>query len=297
MQYSALHYLLAFHGILSVFYEVIERFKQRYYLRMQCRCYAKADFQGSVLPQPILLTLIPPTSISFMAKSNSDTKKNQSAKNQKKSSPALWYGATGVLLAIAGIVIYMAFQETEQRVAQATVAVDGDLPEYNVPTWTKGDPEAENTIVVYSDFGCGHCARFHTVVVEYFEEYGDTFHFVPRKYPINNNFPSRAAAAASVAAGNQGKYWEMSDLLYFNTDRWRTENPEQGFMAMAEYLELDMEQFRADLRDEDLMYNIVQAHLSARDYGINATPTAFMNGEQIRTPQNPEQLHELVTGE
>jgi len=220
-------------------------------------------------------------------------------KKDEKSggNPAIWYGATGLLLLAALAVVFWAVNENRQQTEAMTVTTSGnELPVYNVPNWIKGDENSDYRIVVYSDYGCIHCARFHTVVKDFLDEYGDIIAFEKRHYPINNNFHSRAAAVASVAAGKQGKYWEMSDLLYYNTDRWRVENPVEGFMGMAEHLELDMEQFEADFYEEDVMYEVVRGHMAAREFGVNATPTVFLNGEQIRTPQSPSQLHSTVFG-
>ncbi|MCH8567449.1 MAG: DsbA family protein [Balneolales bacterium] len=219
--------------------------------------------------------------------------------SEKKSNPALWFGATGILLLVALAVVYWAYSENQARTESMTVNTSSDqgLPEYNVQNWIKGNPQADQKLVVFSDFGCIHCARFHAVINEFFEEYdGDKLAFEMRHYPINNNFHSRAAAVASVAAGKQGKFWEMTDLLYFNTDHWRSENPEAGFMGMAEYLELDLERFRQDLYSEDIMYNVVRGHLAAQQFGIRATPTVFLNGEQIQTPQTLDQMYALIGG-
>jgi protein-disulfide isomerase len=221
-------------------------------------------------------------------------------KNQKKGgNPLIWFGATGILLIAALAVVYWAYTENRaQSEAMAAPAAGEDgLPAYNVPNWIKGNPDADNHIIVYSDYGCIHCARFHSVVEAFMEEYGDIIAFEKRHYPINNNFHSRAAAVASVAAGKQGKYWEMSNLLYYNTEHWRTENPAAGFMGMAEYLELDLEQFEKDLYDEDVMYEVVRGHMAAREFGIRATPTVYLNGEQIQAQASPELLYERIFGE
>lgn len=218
---------------------------------------------------------------------------------QKGSNPAIWYGATGLLLIIAIAVVFFAWQQnqTATEAAMAPSAVQDGLPDYNVQTWVKGNPGSENRIVAFSDYGCIHCARFHSVVEDFIEEYGDIIAFEKRHYPINNNYHSRMAAVAAVAAGKQGKFWEMSNLLYYNTDRWRVENPEPGFLGMAEFLELDMDQFQKDMYDEDITYSVVRGHLAAREFGINATPTVYLNGEQIRAAVSPQQLYAFVFGE
>lgn len=223
----------------------------------------------------------------------------QKENEQKSGNPVIWYGATGLLLLATIVVVFFAWQQN-QSATEATMApsaVEDGLPEYNVQNWIKGDPDSDYRLVTFSDFGCIHCARFHSVVEDFIEEYGDIISFEKRHYPINNNFHSRLAAVASVAAGKQGKFWEMTNLIYYNTDRWRTENPEQGFYGMAEFLELDMEQFQRDLYDEDITYNVVRAHLAAREFGINSTPTIYLNGEQIRAPQSPDQLYAIIFGE
>jgi len=217
---------------------------------------------------------------------------------QKSGSPIIWFGATGILLIAALAVVYWAYTENQAQTDAMTApsASDG-LPAYNVPTWIKGDAEAEYQIVAFSDYGCIHCARFHTVVDEFITEYGDLIGFEKRHYPINNNFHSRTAAVTAIAAGKQGKFWEMSNLLYFNTDRWRVENPADAFFGMAQHLELDMEQFEQDMYNEDLMYQVVKGHLAAQEFGINSTPTVYLNGEQIQAPASPEQLYSLLFDE
>ncbi|WP_164682448.1 DsbA family protein [Cyclonatronum proteinivorum] len=218
---------------------------------------------------------------------------------KKQSNPVIWFGATGILLVVALAVVYWAYTENEAQV-QATAAPsasESGLPAYNLPNWIKGDPDSELRLVVFSDFGCIHCARFHTVIDEFFEEYGELFGYEMRHFPLGNNFHSRAAAVASIAAGKQGKFWEMVNLLYYNTDRWRVENPLEGFFGMAQFLELDLEQFERDVLDEDTMYNVVRAHLGAQEFGIRATPTAYLNGEPFQVPQNPQMLYRALFGD
>jgi len=81
----------------------------------------------------------------------------------------------------------------------------------------RGNLESPVTFVEYGDFQCPACGQFHNTVVVLVEEYGDRVQFVYRHMPLTQIHPKATPAAhASEAAGRQGKFWEMHDLLYEN---------------------------------------------------------------------------------
>src|SRR4030095_3966120 len=84
----------------------------------------------------------------------------------------------------------------------------------------RGNVNAAVTLVEYGDFQCPYCKRAHPLVKRLLEERGEKFHFVFRNFPLRKIHPhAHASAVAAEAAGKQGKFWEMHDLIFENQDR------------------------------------------------------------------------------
>ncbi len=149
----------------------------------------------------------------------------------------------------------------------------------------KGSPEGKILLVEYGDFQCPSCEAAEPNVVALMEEYNDDVTLVFRNFPLTSIHPNaKAAAAVAEAAGLQGKYWDMHAKLYAVQNEWGTldaaKRTEQ-FKSYAQDLGLDMNKFNADLVGTNVNQKITFDIAVGKQAKVSATPTFFLNGEQL----------------
>lgn len=147
----------------------------------------------------------------------------------------------------------------------------------------KGNPEAEVVLEEYSDFQCPACASFVPILEEVAEKYGDKLRIEFHHYPLIQIHPNAVLSAqAAEAAGIQGKFWEMHDVLFERQAAWSSSvNPRSTFVAYAEELGLNTEQFESQI-NSNAIREVVQSDLrEARTQGMTGTPTFLLNGEKM----------------
>jgi protein-disulfide isomerase len=139
----------------------------------------------------------------------------------------------------------------------------------------EGPKEARVTLVEYGDFECPYCGKAHEVLTRVLEEMGAQVRFVFRHFPITTVHPhAEAAALAAEAAGAQGKFWEMHDILFENQDSLEDDD----LLSYAEALDLDTERFTESLRTREFLPRIKEDIMSGVRSGVNGTPTFYING-------------------
>lgn len=149
--------------------------------------------------------------------------------------------------------------------------------------WTKGNPESKNVLVEYADFQCPACARAAMDSKRLGEEEGQSVLVVYRHFPLISIHPqAMAAAKAAEAAGKQGKFWEMHDLLFEKQQDWSGDGgAEKVFENYAEGMGLNIDQYRSDFDSEETTKAISSDIVSGNKAGINSTPTFFLNGSRL----------------
>jgi len=140
----------------------------------------------------------------------------------------------------------------------------------------RGRRDALVTVVEYGDFECPYCGQAEPVIRELLAGFGDV-RYVWRNLPLNDVHPNaQLAAEAAEAAGRQGKFWEMHDLLFDHQDAL---GPKYLFRYATE-LGLDMEQFRRDMQEHWGGARVAEDVDSADLSGVSGTPTFFINGRR-----------------
>lgn len=184
---------------------------------------------------------------------------------------------TGKLIIVAIIAVFAgAFYFAQQA---GEVANEGVVIEPNI----KGNPEAAVVLVKYSDFQCPACAAAAPVVDDLLAEYGEQIRFEYNHFPLISIHPLAIPAARAVeAAGQQGQFFPMHDLVFENQQAWSTApNPTAFFMSYAEELDLDMTTFRRHF-DASLIEDHIRGQFDeARALGFTGTPTFTLNGERM----------------
>jgi protein-disulfide isomerase len=139
----------------------------------------------------------------------------------------------------------------------------------------QGSPNAPATLVEYGDYECPFCGAAHRSVKAVQEVMGDSMRFVFRNFPITTAHPhAQQAAEAAEAAGAQGRFWEMHDLLFENQHRLEYEDLHQ----YAEMLGLDVDRFNLELASHVYADRVREDFMSGVRSGVNGTPTFFING-------------------
>lgn len=164
--------------------------------------------------------------------------------------------------------------------------------------WIAGSSTAAITVVEYSDLECPACQAYHNSVLKRLvAEEGNKFRFVYRHFPLAQHKSAYAAALAAEAAGKQGKFWEMHDVIFEHQTEWSPTGVASSTAAFAGYaknLGLDMAKFAADVADPAVRTKIEGSAGSAVGMGVNSTPTFFVNGKSINNPNSYEQFKAII---
>ena len=116
------------------------------------------------------------------------------------------------------------------------------------------------------------------------EEFNDKMAFVYRHFPLPQHKNAELAALASEAGGRQNKFWQMHDAIFENQEEWeKAGNAEEIFIKYAEKIELNVEQFKNDLKSKELKNKVASDLRGGQSAGVNSTPTFFLNGEKIQS--------------
>ena len=152
----------------------------------------------------------------------------------------------------------------------------------------KGNPDAAITIVEFSDFQCPFCAKFHENTLRQIEQnYISTgkVNFVYRDFPIQSIHPNAIPAAlASECADDQGKFWEMHDMIFENQRSWQDLQIVQSTSLFKEYavkINLDSDEFDSCLDSGKHIGEIQNDLDDGRAYGVTGTPGFFVGNEEI----------------
>ena len=174
---------------------------------------------------------------------------------------------------------------------KASLAV---INEISPDDWVKGNKDSKTLLVEYSDFQCPACGAYYPVVKKLVAEHGSEFQLAYRHFPLPQHGNAKNAAYAAEAAGSQGKFWEMHDMIFEHKNEWSEKsNAEDIFLQYASSLGLDLEKFNRDRDAETTKDKVQKSYDSAVANFINATPTFFLNGERIQ-PRSYEEFVGLI---
>lgn len=165
--------------------------------------------------------------------------------------------------------------------------------------WAVGKSDAKAVVVEYLDFECEACQAYYPVTTQLKEEFKDDMQFVVRYFPLPGHRNSRTAAYTAEAAGKQGKFWEMYDLLFTSQEEWADQeraNQEQ-FEKYVTKLGLDLEQWRKDVKSADVINRVDKSYEEAASLDLRGTPSFFLNGRKIENPAGYEAFKKLIQDE
>lgn len=147
---------------------------------------------------------------------------------------------------------------------------------------------AKVTVVEFGDFQCPACAAAHPTTKALLATYPEDVNFVFRNFPLPMHRNAQVAAEAAEAASEQGKYWEMHDMLYENQAAWEESTaPLDIFSEYAKSLELNVDAFRASVQGKKAEKKIKQDSDDGITLGVNSTPTFYINGEKLQSNTLP----------
>ncbi len=160
----------------------------------------------------------------------------------------------------------------------------------------RGNPMSRITLVEYSDFQCPACGAYYPLLKQLDGEYGNRIQTVYRNFPlVQIHKHALLAAQAAEAAGKQGKFYEMHDLLFEHQTEWpEAANVKDTLLSYADQLKLDRAQFEKDLNSSDVQGKIDADQKSGNRSGIQGTPTFFLNGVKIDSPRSYDEFKQTI---
>jgi protein-disulfide isomerase len=152
---------------------------------------------------------------------------------------------------------------------------------YNLPigkSHIRGPKNAKVTVVEFSDFQCPYCARLQPTLKQVLKAYPNDVRLVYKNFPLSFHKNAKPAAKAALAAGEQGKYWEMHDLIFANFSKLS----DDIYVKFAEQLKLDVKKFTADSTSNKYDKQILEDIALGRNSTVTGTPTLYMNGKRMQ---------------
>ncbi|MDQ3061719.1 MAG: DsbA family protein [Acidobacteriota bacterium] len=197
-------------------------------------------------------------------------------------------GAIAIVVIIAAIIGANYYRNSIQSERKTTSAAESRLVRPDSPTL--GAADAPVTIVEFLDPECESCRAFNPTVKKILKEYDGKVRLVVRYMPLHPN--SMLAATVTEAAGEQGKYWQMQELLFQRQPEWgerhgqptaQQSQPDINalFEKYAMELGLDIEKINRVIAQNRFTPKIERDKKDGQSLGVTRTPTFFINGRQL----------------
>lgn len=186
---------------------------------------------------------------------------------------------------------------SESMVAGRSDGQGAALPEVEVETGdapAKGPSDAPVTIVEFSDFTCSACLQLQPRLARVLREHSDSVRLVYRYFPLAGDGEPMVSALAAECGRRQGRFWEMHDALFEATEDEETLGTVADVEPVARELGLDLDAFRACMTSDETPTTIWADREAGRSYGVQGTPTLFVNGRRVRGAVSEGYLSFLV---
>ena len=197
-------------------------------------------------------------------------------------------GAIAIVIIVAAIIganYYKKSEQVQQKTKQkdaktALAANDPRLIGQNSPTL--GAADAPVTVVEFFDPECESCRAFNPTIKKVLKDYDGKVRLIVRYMPNHAN--SMIAAQMLEAAGEQGKYWQMLDLLFQKQPEWGEKREPQNALLekYATELGLDAGRMKDEIAQNKFTAKIEQDKKDGQSINATRTPTIFVNGRQLQ---------------
>ncbi len=157
----------------------------------------------------------------------------------------------------------------------------------------KGSKNAKVTVIEFTDYQCPFCGRARPTVKQIVKDYGDKIRYVLRDFPLDFHPFAKKAAEAADCAGEQGKYWEYSEILWDKQGNLEVES----LKKYAGQLNLDQKKFEECLDSGKMTAEVNKDIQDGAAVGVTGTPTFFINGQLITGARPIEQFKEIIDQE
>ena len=173
-----------------------------------------------------------------------------------------------------------------------SVSAKGDAESMHV----RGNPTAPVTLEEFGDFQCPPCGSIAGFLHELVKEYDPHLRIVFRNLPLQIHEHARDAAVAAEAAGLQGRFWEMHDVLYREQATWsKADNTRELFESYAGMIGLNVDQFKKDMEGEKARARVDSDQERANSLGVQITPSVFINDQTIDpAAKTPERIRAAI---
>ena len=221
-------------------------------------------------------------------------------KNRRKENSytviGTWIIVGFVILATVGGIIGVAFNASNSQNSNFTATT---VPPITASDWSQGNANAKVTLIEYGDFQCPACAAYKPILKQVIAAYGDRIQFVFRNFPLYQvHEDADLAAKTAEAAGLQGKYWEMFDMLYDKQTTWSLLplglGVKSAYESYASSLGLDVKKLDADIDSAQVKQKIQTDVDGGNAAQIDHTPTFFVNLKQIPNPTSYDQFKSVI---
>jgi len=204
----------------------------------------------------------------------------------KRCLPFVIVGVVALATIGSGAMLYRAKRPQVVSIPESQMLQKGDT----VSAHVRGNPDAPVTLEEYGDFQCPPCGMFAAFLGQLEKEYDSRLRVVFRNFPLKVHEHAREAALAAEAAGVQGHFWEMHDVLYREQEAWsKAPNVRELFESYAGTIGLDLDKFKKDMDGDKTRERVEADRQRGESLGIQTTPTLFINNQPLNQEhKNPE---------
>lgn len=231
---------------------------------------------------------------------------------KKSNTPMLIIGAVLVIALLGGWYMFSSAKPgSNSNTAKAnngntanaakTPGIPANAPLGASPPNQSGSQTAMVTLEEFADFQCPQCAATHPIMNEIKSTYGSRIHFIYRDFPLDipAHDKSYDASVAAEAAGMQGKFWDMQNMLFTNQKAWTADATyKQIWKDYAQKIGLDIPKWENDMAGIAAKSRVDEDKKRGKAIGVNSTPSVFINNVEIPFAQvNVAGLRAIIDAE